>query len=98
MWKPMFNVIVAFPIESAYAQPAREALAWGAMHIHGEPFFVPFQGHECEVRTYQFTSESARQRFRKRVDAALKCDAVLVMENEDARKWVPDPLPQHGAT
>lgn len=98
MWKPMFNVIVAFPTESKHAEPARKALAWGAMHIHGEPFLAPFQGHDCEVRTYQFSSEASRQLFRKRVEAALKGDAVLVMEDEDARKWVPDSLPQYDAT
>ena len=92
MWKPLYNVIVAFPIEESQAAPSRKALRWGCMNIlPNEIFVAEYEGQQCEIRTYQFTTEDLRQRFKAMVISDLGDSKVLLaMEDEAARKWVPD--------
>lgn len=91
MWKPTYDVIVAFSTEAINATQARKALAWGVTHLLGKPLLAPIDGHEYEIRTYQFFSEGQRNLFKTRVAKSLLGKSVqLEMEDEAGRVWSPN--------
>lgn len=91
MWKPMYNIVVAFPTAIAEATLARKALGWGSMHPIGKPVLADIDGREYEIRTYQFAAESLRKQFKERVAQALAGVSIQIeLEDEVGRIWVPD--------